>query len=193
MQFKRGLSTSQSLLWSWDDCRDVPNWVIWAMNCSPNKVLSPVRRYDLRWGSCAWSRERLSYQLPAASLPAAGDMSAQILKEHLGGEPQQPLQPFRRNFAVANWMPTAHKRMMGEFKEEEELGTLLKSFHFLVALESLPFLFLAVVVEWVRGDVWTNSGATISGLHILSTWCIEVHPKHYLVVNALCYFLSMNF
>lgn len=116
-----------------------------------------------------------------------------ILKEHLGGEPQQPLQPFRRNFAVANWMPTAHKRMMGEFKEEEELGTLLKSFHFLVALESLPFLFLAVVVEWVRGDVWTNSGATISGLHILSTWCIEVHPKHYLVVNDLCYFLSMNF
>lgn len=63
-------------------------------------------------------------------------------------------------------MLIVYKRMMGEFKEEEELGILLKSFYFFVVLEFLLFLFLVVVVEWVRGDVWINFGVIISGFYI---------------------------
>lgn len=99
--------------------------------------------------------KRLSCEPSAYLFPAAG-----ILKDHLCGVPQKPLQLISRNFAVENRLPTAHKGMMGEFKEES--STLLKGLCFPLHLESLPFLSLVMVMEWVSGNVWTNSGATVA-------------------------------
>ena len=88
---------------------------------------------------------------------------------------------FSRNFAVASWIPTAHKGRMGELKEEE-MSTLLKSFlffffFFFLALVSLPFLSLVKVVGWVRGDVWTILEPLLVGFTFSLIYALRYTPS----------------